>query len=424
MSKSRNRKGNCLMGKGLFFGTLIMIFVATIIFVGIASAATIYVPDDYENIQWAVDNATDEDAIIVRDGTYAENVDVNKRLTIQSENGPSRTIISSATGDVVFNVTTDYVNISGFTIKNATGRTIIEDHSFVRRAGHGILLPDVEHCNISNNTVSGNNFGIFLSSSCNNMLVNNKALNNNFGIYLGSSSNGNTLINNTANANNNYGISLYHLSNNTLLNNRALNNKYGICLSFSSTNNTLMNNMVSSNKLGIFVFYSSNNNTFVNNVVSDNNYGISLQRRSSNNKIYQNNFINNTDDVTSVYPSPYSEGSINIWNSTSEIAYTYNGKICTGYLGNYWDDYVGRDNEKDGIGDHPHYPIDSDKDNYPLMVPFENYFAPKGNIFDTREPENPYPICKEREKKETPGFELATVISELLAMAYLLRRKG
>ncbi|MCD4846243.1 MAG: hypothetical protein K8R25_17330 [Methanosarcinales archaeon] len=45
-------------------------------------------------------------------------------------------------------------------------------------------------------------------------------------------------------------------------------------------------------------------------------------------------------------------------------------------------------------------------------------------MFDTRETEKTYPIGEEREKKETPGFELATVISGLLAMAYLLRRKG
>jgi len=395
-------------------------------FAGVVSAKTIYVPDNYAKIQWAVDNASAGDTIIVRDGTYTENVDVNKRLTIQSENGPSRTIISSATGDVAFNVTADYVNISGFTIKNATGRTIIENHSFVRRAGHGILLSDVKYCDISNNTVSENNFGIFLSSSCNNMLVNNRALNNNFGIYLGSSSNSNTLMNNTANANSDYGISLYDLSNNTLLNNKALNNKYGIYLGFSSNNNTLMNNVVSSNKLGIFVFYSSNNNIFVNNVVSDNNYGISLQRRSSNNKVYLNNFINNTDHVTSVYPSPYSEGSANIWNSTSEIAYTYNGKTYTSYLGNYWDDYIDRDDEKDGIGDHPYLPVDSDKDKdyYPLIEPFENYFTPSENISAVRQPENPYPIGEEREKEKIPGFELVLVISGLLATVYLLRVKG
>ncbi|CAD6492948.1 MAG: hypothetical protein CHKLHMKO_00380 [Candidatus Argoarchaeum ethanivorans] len=46
---------------------------------GVASAA-IYVPDDYAKIQWAVDNASAGDTIIVRDGIYTENVDVKKDI--------------------------------------------------------------------------------------------------------------------------------------------------------------------------------------------------------------------------------------------------------------------------------------------------------------------------------------------------------
>jgi len=38
----------------------------------------IYVPDDYAKIQWAVDNASAGSTIIVRDGTYTENMDVKK----------------------------------------------------------------------------------------------------------------------------------------------------------------------------------------------------------------------------------------------------------------------------------------------------------------------------------------------------------
>ena len=56
-------------------------------FTAIGSAATIYVPNDYGTIQGAVDAASSGDTIIVRDGTYTENVNVNKRLTIRSENG-------------------------------------------------------------------------------------------------------------------------------------------------------------------------------------------------------------------------------------------------------------------------------------------------------------------------------------------------
>ena len=43
-------------------------------------------------------------------------------------------------------------------------------------------------------------------------------------------------------------------------------------------------------------------------------------------------------------------------------------------MGNYWDDYRGRDADGDGIGDTS-YRIDGDKDNYPLMMRFGNYIA-------------------------------------------------
>ena len=75
---------------------------------------------------------------------------------------------------------------------------------------------------------------------------------------------------------------------------------------------------------------------------------------------------------------------------------TDRGKTYTNYLGNYWDDYTGTDADGDGIGDTP-YSIDFDKDNYPLMESWENYFKPptielpERKIFDTGAPANPYP---------------------------------
>ena len=62
----------------------------------VASAKTIYVPDDHARIQWAVDNASAGDTIIVRDGTYYENVIVDKALTIHSENGSANCIVDAA----------------------------------------------------------------------------------------------------------------------------------------------------------------------------------------------------------------------------------------------------------------------------------------------------------------------------------------
>lgn len=47
------------------------------------SPGTIYVPDDYLTIQATVNVASPGDNIIVYPGTYTENVDVNKSLTIK-----------------------------------------------------------------------------------------------------------------------------------------------------------------------------------------------------------------------------------------------------------------------------------------------------------------------------------------------------
>jgi len=107
--------------------------------------ATWYVHDDYVKIQWAVSNATAGDTIIVRDGTYSENVDVNvDNLTIQSENGSANCIVQAAnSNDHVFEVTTDYVNISGFTVKGAWPYA-------------GISFNSAEYCTISNNNASNN----------------------------------------------------------------------------------------------------------------------------------------------------------------------------------------------------------------------------------------------------------------------------
>jgi len=201
----------------------VLLFTA---FTAVASAATIYVPEGgNQTIQAAVNNASSGDTIIVRDaytGTK-ENIVVNvTHLTIQSENGTANcTVNASSSCDHVFEVTANYVNISRFTVENATG----DDKA-------GIYLgSNVEHCNISDNNVTNNYDGIYLSHSNNNTLTNNTANSNNyFGIYLTELSNYNNVTSNTADSNNYFGIYLYSSSSNNITNNTVSNNDYGIYL--------------------------------------------------------------------------------------------------------------------------------------------------------------------------------------------------
>ncbi len=187
---------------------------------------------NFTTIQAAVDAASPGDTIKVASGTYHENVDVWKRVTLIGAGADVVTVRAADVSDDVFYVTADWVNISGFTVTGATGSW-----------NAGIHLYNADHCNIYDNNVSDDDYGIYLRYSSNNTLTDNTANSNNWlGIILSSSSN-NTLSNNIASTNGIYGIFLSHSSNNNVLSdNIALNNIIGL---EDSSNNTLMSNIMS-----------------------------------------------------------------------------------------------------------------------------------------------------------------------------------
>lgn len=388
---------------------IVLLFLA--ILAAPVAAKTIYVPDDYEKIQWAVDNASVGDTIIVRDGTYKENIVVNKPLKIISENGPQRTtidgigiyrgyraieiksndveiigfrIVNSSTGIVIYLSNVTVVNniisnnglgIQAYSSNNTISNNIFTNDSIILEGG------ELEHWNthtIENNTVNGKpiyyfkdktggkvpeDAGQVILANCTNMIVENLRMSNtDVGILVGFSSRI-TISNNTI-SNNNYGISLEKSTNNIISNNTISKNSFCIELWYSS-NNTISNNTISNSWDGIYLSWSNSNLISKNNISNNRWTGIYLWY-SYDNKIYLNDLNNNTRNA-------YSGRSTNIWNSTEKITYTYEGKTYTNYLGNYWSGYSATDSNGDGILDEP-YVIDSNNtDYYPLTGPFQNH---------------------------------------------------
>jgi parallel beta-helix repeat protein len=332
-------------------------------------------------IQSAVNNATAGDTIIIKDGTYMENVAVEtSSLTIRSENGSDHTTVHAARTWVhVFKVTASHVNMSELTV-TGTSYSLIA----------GICLKDASNCNISNNVATDNFFGIYLADNSSNSIVSNNLAYSNLrpGIVLHGAFN-NKIFNNTAYGNGGSGCALsWESHNNTLINNTIYSCYVGIGSGQGAYNNMICNNRIRDiSASGVRIIYGTHNSSIYNNNISSCGVGIEITKsfdnmvynnnisdsgngtaftESSGNRVYLNNFINNTNEV-------YSEDSTdNLCNSTDEVRYTYNNTTYTDYLGNYWDGYNGDDDDGDGIGDTS-FDMGYATDDHPLMEPWENY---------------------------------------------------
>ena len=398
--------------------------------------ATIYVPDDYSTIQAAVNAANPGDTIIVRDGTYTENVDVNKSITIQSENGTEHTIIQPADlADNIIDVTADYVTISGLQIygtaiyplpsaaaihllavsycdisgndvhasywsgiklENSTSNTIMSNavHDFY----DNIMLINSASNAITGNNISGSVYmGLALSGSAGNTISDNNFTND--GIFLWDSL-PNVIDNNIVN-----GMPLIYLDGGTdltipttagqvILVNcdhvtvedlHVSNTSVGIELLGTSNSNIIRNDVSWGHRAGIYLGNSSNNNIDDNRISGY--FGIELvlsigneiTRNTSSSAMSLYGIETWNSDANSIYINDFigyygnAAGGANSLNSPDPITYSYAGKAHTNYLGNYWSDYTGSDANGDGIGDTPYIIQAPEQDNYPLIQPFENY---------------------------------------------------
>ena len=211
------------------------------------------------------------------------------------------------------------------------------------------IIDGIEVVRSVNNRIEGNNIqnlmgGITLSYAHNNVVANNNLSN----IWRGKD----PMHSYSPSAN---AIQLYHSSNNTITNNQISHAQANAILVWDmSKNNVMQANIINSSYNGFSLHYSSDNNTIINNAVGNIESWTIVFDESNENVAYDNDFL---DANIKTY-----DNGVNQWDSEGH--------------GNYWGDYVGQDEDKNGIGDTPYHIPPNGTDSFPLASPKPVTFAP------------------------------------------------
>ena len=257
---------------------------------------TLYVggsgPNNYTQIQDAIDNASDGDTVFVFDESspYYEHVIVDKSIELIGENKETTTIDGNQIGDVV-TISSDQVTITGFTIERS-GRDYQDQNAGIKILSNENTITDMN--------ITFNLFGILLSFSTGNTILNNDINYNSYGIRLVDASTDNVISGNTL-VSWSFDFNIYmkgFCNNNTISDNIITNyDGYGIYI-FGSEDNIISDNILIDCENGISLV-SSNDTEIIGNFFQNEEDGLSLSR-STGNIISQNTFI---DDGLFIYDS-------------------------------------------------------------------------------------------------------------------------
>ncbi|RLF34691.1 MAG: hypothetical protein DRN08_04240, partial [Thermoplasmata archaeon] len=294
--------------------------------------------DHFSNIQKAINATAENGTIYVYNGSYHENIIINRSINIIGEDKNNTIINGNSYMLPTIKILAPTVNISGFTIQNNLYSEKIKIISNNNTIHNNIII-----CN-------QNTPGIFLYYSSNNKIYKNDIISSydvtgeEKGILLIESDN-NSIENNHIT---NTSIFISRSCNNTISNNTI--QQHNIILNDRSHNNKLFRNIITSeNTKGYIELKNSPNNTIIHNNISK---GINIYFTSNtlplwcsyiikNNTDQEGNpicYYKNTNDF--VVPSEASQIilancsnfmiqnlSINNMNDGIEIAFSHHGQI-------------------------------------------------------------------------------------------------
>jgi len=409
--------------------TTVLALCLVLMLIGIASAETIYVPTNYAKIQWAVNNASAGDTIIVLPGTYHENVFINKPLTLEAETPHTATIVAADNLESAIEISSSNVVVKGFNITGEgitafcflapigcnnvkiednniynclcdevyNGISVYGNNSYIKNnniyncSGDGIFIYGNNSYIKNNNIYNCSGDGIDLCGS-NSYILNNYVYHCSYsGIEIYGNSNNSYIKNNNIYNCLGDGIEIYGNSNNSYIKNNNIYNCLWSGIDLCGSNSYILNNYVYHCSYSGINIHGNTSYIKSNNIYSCSNDGIDLWSNSYivSNYIYHcrraiwiygnNNTIYLNKIVDCLIPVDTYLSDTNHWNSTEKLTYVYNDKTFTNYLGNYWCNYKGVDTNGDGIGDTPYVINSNNIDYYPLISPNISLATPTPN---------------------------------------------
>lgn len=351
-----------------------------------AGAAVLRPSAGTATLQATVDVALPGDVVEVPPGVWKGPVVIRRAITLRGEGGiidggGEGTVLRVAAAGVVvtgLRVLSSGKDLGGpdaciFVEKAATGARLQDNH--VEDCGFGIWVHETKGAQIKGNRVVGSltghrsnrGNGIHLFNASELVVLDNHVTGGRDGIYVSATED--SLIERNRMSETRYGIHYMFSYRNKVRFNEARSNTNGMALMEShhldvranvATDNAergllvrdvqytaIIGNRLERNGEGLFM-YSSTENDIRDNVIRQNLIGARIWAGSVRNDVRDNSFVGNRTQVFYV--------------AATDLEWGVEGP------GNYWGDYLGWDQDGDGVGDRP-YRVDSFKSRLTYQYP-------------------------------------------------------